>query len=206
MSDANTLSNDNGAKRIVIEQIQQVADILNSANVDPTGSYDEMLEGLMSLDESVLNKVLQVEVAKRVRTDLPRIEQMFNVVDKVGGENRGEPLWTADRGFLETLSLSSLRALADNILPARLATKLGKSRSDMVETIAQIAEDAVTNGGRLQNHERDLLLSWRPEMLLTDSKRGNDVDVFSVNDNTKDANELAGNEEEDGFFDTEIVA
>ena len=203
MNDANTLSSDNGAKRIVIEQIQQVADILKNENVDPTGNYDEMLDGLMNLDEIVLNKILQVEVAKRVRTDLPRIEQMFNVVNKVGKENSNDPLWTADRGFLETLSLGSLRALANNILPARLAAKLGKSRGDMVETIVQITEDAINNGGRLQNHERDLLLSWRPEMLLAESKRSDNFDVFSINKDIDGKDKMTDNEADD-FFDVEV--
>lgn len=202
MNDSGLLSADNAAKRIVIEQVEQVAETLIAAGIDPTGGYDEMLEGLMGLDEAVLQKILQVEVAKRVRTDLPRIEQMFNVVDKLGGEDSSQPIWTADRGFLETLSPASLRILARDILPARLASKLGKSRSDMVESIAQITEDAVINGGRLQNHERDTLLAWRPSMLLTNAKRGDGADVFGgENDNGTDTDGEA-----DSFFDGGEVA
>ena len=68
-----------------------------------------------------------------------------------------------DRTFLSTLSVKSIRGLANDVLPPRLAAKLGKGKTDAVETMAEIAEDARNNGGRLDATERRAFTAWAPK-------------------------------------------
>jgi len=161
---------------------------MRSAKIDPYSEYPELLKGLYSLSEGDLMIIYQVELARRIPTDLPRLDALTDGLLDATKTTISEH-WVIDRTFLSTLSVKSLRALAENVLPARLLGKLGKGKGDSVETIAEIALDAHQSGGRLDATERNALKAWAPKELGGDQYE----DVTSV------LTSVDGLEEEDGF-------
>jgi len=176
------------ARRAIEEKSQLAHDIMRSAKIDPYSEYPELLKGLYSLSEGDLMIIYQVELARRIPTDLPRLDALTDGLLDATKTTISEH-WVIDRTFLSTLSVKSLRALAENVLPARLLGKLGKGKGDSVETIAEIALDAHQSGGRLDATERNALKAWAPKELGGDQYE----DVTSV------LTSVDGLEEEDGF-------
>lgn len=156
---------ENGVARLAIqEKIETAHNILKVHGVDPTAPYQEVMQALVRLSQDEILIVFQTELARRIPTDMPRIETMYNTLLDLSGTNVGDH-WKIDRTFLSTLSVPSLRGLANDVLPARLASRSGKSKGDLVETIAQIADDAREDGGRLGHIEREALNAWAPKAL-----------------------------------------
>ena len=162
--DLSDLDTDSVARRAIEDKAKLTYDILSKAGIDPLGSYPELLSGLYSLSEGDLMIVYQSELARRITTDIKRGADLYDTLLDVTGTTVSDH-WTMDRTFLSTLSVKSIRGLAGDILPPRLAGKLGKGKTDAVETMAEIAQDAREEGGRLGGDERRAFTSWAPKGL-----------------------------------------
>ena len=160
--DLSDLDSDSVARRAIDEKSHTAHDILRNAGIDPLGNYKELVKGLYGLTSGDLTIVYQTELARRIPTDMARIRDLQEVLHEVTGTNVSDQ-WTMDRTFLSTLSVKSIRGLANDVLPPRLAAKLGKGKTDAVETMAEIAEDARNNGGRLDATERRAFTAWAPK-------------------------------------------
>lgn len=162
--DLSDLDTDSVARRAIEDKAKLTYDILSKAGIDPLGSYPDLLSGLYSLSEGDLMIVYQSELARRITTDIKRGADLYDTLLDVTGTTVSDH-WTMDRTFLSTLSVKSIRGLAGDILPPRLAGKLGKGKTDAVETMAEIALDAREEGGRLGGDERRAFTSWAPKGL-----------------------------------------
>ena len=162
--DLSDLDTDSIARRAIEDKAKVSYDILSNAGIDPLGSYSELLSGLYSLSQGDLMIVYQSELARRITTDIKRGADLYDTLLDVTGTTVADH-WTMDRTFLSTLSVKSIRGLAADILPPRLTSKLGKGKTDAVETMAEIAFDAREEGGRLGGDERRAFTSWAPKGL-----------------------------------------
>ena len=162
--DLTDLDNDSIARRAIEDKAKLSYDIMSNAGIDPLGSYPDLLSGLYSLSESDLMIIYQSELARRITTDIKRGADLYETLLEVTGTTVADH-WTMDRTFLSTLSVKSIRGLAGDVLPPRLAGKLGKGKSDAIETMAEIAVDAREEGGRLGGDERRAFTSWAPKGL-----------------------------------------
>lgn len=165
--------------RIVIEEKTQNANnLLKEAGIDATLGYSETLDKLYLMEEDELMFILQVEMARKVATELPRIQQMYENT-LVTSDTAISEHWKITRTFLETLTSKSIRGLGIKILPPRFNAKLGGSKSDMIETIAQIAEDISQGGSRLTEEEKDVFNSWAPKILGGTNANKIDNSIFA---------------------------
>ena len=108
--------------------------------------------------------LLQTSIAKRITTDMNRGDMAFDAAFAQDGMLLSN-YWRPDRTYLATMSKDALESLGNQILPPRLSAKLTGSKSDMVETLGQIIDDAHDGGMRLGEDERLTLTSWAPQSL-----------------------------------------
>lgn len=163
-TDRSEMDPDNSAIKTIDRRMDACRQIMEAGGIDPSLEHSELVNRLCALDEGSLMTLMQVEIAKRITTDMPRVEKLFDTVTGIDGVSLSNH-WRPDRTYLSTLSKPSLEALAAKILPARIAGKLTGGKPDYVETIAQVVDDAYEGGMRLQNAEKDRLTSWAPTML-----------------------------------------
>jgi ParB/RepB/Spo0J family partition protein len=182
-SDLTEMDETNPARVIVERHLDGMRQIMESGNIDLSKPYIEVVMSLLSLDDQQLMTLLKTSLAKRVATDLHRSEMLFEAAMEVS-ENPLKTYWRPDRAYLETLSKESLDALAKKILPGRLYNKLTGSKSDYIETIAQIVDDAHDDGMRLGEEERNILTSWAPVSL--GGVKENENNIFSSDDEEDD--------------------
>lgn len=162
--DLTDLDSDSVARRAIEEKARLSYDIMSKAGIDPMSDYPQLLSGLYGLSEGDLMIIYQSELARRVTTDIKRMKDLYETLLDVTDTTVADH-WTLDRTFLSTLSVKSIHGLAGDILPPRLTGKLGRSKSDAVETLAEIAQDAREEGGRLATDERRAFTSWAPKGL-----------------------------------------
>lgn len=163
-NDLADLDSESLARRAIEEKAHLSYDILSNAGIDPMGSYNDLITGLCGLSEGDLMIIFQSEMARRITTDLKRSGDLYDSLLAATGTSVSDH-WTMDRSFLSTLSTKALRGLANDVLPPRLANKLGKGKADAVETLAEIAQDARDEGGRLDGEERRAFTGWAPTTL-----------------------------------------
>ena len=154
----------NPARVIVERRLDAARQIMDQGGIDPSLPYGEVVTRLLALDDAQLMTLLQTSIAKRVTTDMQRGAIMFDMAMSQDGAML-ETYWRPDRTYLGTLSKEVLEGLARQILPKRLQAKVTGSKSDIVETIAQIVDDAHDGGMRLGEDERTVVTSWAPQSL-----------------------------------------
>lgn len=185
-SDLTEIDETNPARVIVERHLDGMRQIMENGKIDLSKPYIEVVKDLLALDDQQLMTLLKTALAKRVTTDLNRGEMLFETALEVS-ENPLKAYWRPDRAYLETLSKEGLDTLAKKILPGRLYNKLTGSKSDYVETIAQIIEDAHEDGMRLGEEERNHLTSWAPMSL--GGMKENEDDIFSSENEEDEAAE-----------------
>jgi len=172
---------------------------MDNGGIDPSDEYGTVVSRLAKLDDDQLATLFQVNVASRITTDLNRSGMLFDAVMAQDGATLAT-YWRPDRSYLETLSGEALKTLASQIIPQRLIGKVTGGKSDLVEVLAQIIDDAHDGGMRLQESERDVLTAWAPESL--GGKAGDDSILFA--DDNDDGNSahviLNDNEVGDAIF------
>lgn len=151
--------------RIIVERrLDATRQIMAAGGIDPSLPYGEIVDRLLKLDDAQLMTLLQTSIAKRVTTDMSRGDMLFDAAMGQPGATLGA-YWRPDRTYLGTLSKGGLEALAIEILPPRMHAKITGSKPDLVETIAQIVDDAHEGGMRLGEDERAIVTSWAPKSL-----------------------------------------
>lgn len=154
----------NTARTIVERRLDAARQIQEEDGIDPMLDYGELLGRLVAMENGKLMTLLQVNIAKRVTSEMKRVEMLFDGV--MGQEGTLlQAYWRPDRTYLATLSKDALEALAAQILPERLLAKVTGSKSDIVETLAQIIDDAHEGGMRLGNADRQAVIAWAPRSL-----------------------------------------
>ena len=187
-NDLTDLDSESISRKAIEEKAQLSHDILRSAGIDPYGDYGELIAKLYTLSEGDLMIIFQSELARRIPTEMTRLEDLKDGLLEATGTSIADH-WVMDRTFLSTLSVKSLKGLANDVLPPRLVGKLGKGKADAVETLAEIAMDAHQAGGRLDATERKAFKAWTPREL-----GGNQFEAFAQIET--DGNEMF---EDDGF-------
>lgn len=160
----------------VEEKNEIVRSIKEKAGIDPHGEYADIHAKLNALDDTDLNLLLASEISKRVSSDLPQSEALYRAT-MTASQQECSQYWQIDRGYLETLSRESIQALAQQVLPARFQTKLGRGKNDMIETFLQLVDSARGEDGRLRDDEAETLLGWSPETLQLEE---NDSTLFNT--------------------------
>lgn len=173
------------ARKAIEAKNDAVNTVFRNRGVDITAGYGELLASLGKLTDDELMLVFQVELARKMSTGLNKIDKLYDHLGEMTNARIADN-WGIDRTFLGTLSVSALKGLANRILPERLRLKIGKSKNDMIETIAQIAEDAREDGGRLDHSERAELNSWAPPALQGAPAADNDNPFVAANDTDED--------------------
>ena len=172
------ISPDAFARVQVEEKNEIVRNIKEKAGIDPHGDYADNYAKLAALDDADLNLLLASEISKRVASDMPQSEALFRAT-LTASQQAASQYWQIDRGYLETLSREAIQALADQILPARFQTKLGRGKSDMIETFIQLVDSARGQDGRLREDEAETLLGWSPAILQIDGDEASPFDTIS---------------------------
>lgn len=163
-SDMNEMDPDSPARIIVERRLDAARQIMQAGGIDPSLEYGEMITRLLLLDDAQLMTLLQTSLAKRVVTDMQRADMLFETAMAQEGVLL-EHFWRPDRSYLATLSKDVLDQLARQILPPRLLSKVTGGKGDIVETLAQIIDDAHSGGMRLGEAERQTLTAWAPASL-----------------------------------------
>lgn len=189
--------------RLQVEEKNEVArKIKENAGIDPHGDYADIHAKLIALDDADLNLLLANEISKRVSSDMPQAEALYRATLTASQQDLSQ-YWQIDRGYLETLSRESIQALAQQVLPARFQTKLGRGKNDMIETFLQIVDSARGQDGRLREDETEALLGWTPEALQFDENKNSLFNEMS-DDQTSDVVEISPqaetNERDDELF------
>ena len=156
----NGVSEDNRGRRAVETALTDNMKTLSDAAIDMSASYADIMSGLQTLSDVEIDILLAAEIAKRLRSGASGFSQIYNEMFEDERKNISD-YYQIDRGYLETLTIESLRALANDILPARYANKLGKNRNDMIETFMSVVED----DSKLSGMEREKLQSWTPSSI-----------------------------------------
>lgn len=160
-SDLSEIDPSNPARMIIERRMTAAREIMEEGAIDPSIEYSDMINRLLELNDAQLMTLLQVNVAKRVSTAMNRVDMMYETM--IGQEGvLLQNYWRPDRVYLSTLPKQSLEVLANKILPARMALKLSGDKSDVVETLAQIFDDAYEEGNRFGENERQIVTSWAP--------------------------------------------
>lgn len=154
----------NPARIIVERRLDAARQIMDQGGIDPSLPYGEVVTRLLALDDGQLMTLLQTSIAKRVTTDMQRGTMMYEMAMGQEGSLL-QTYWRPDRTYLSTLSKEALEVLARNILPKRLQSRLTGAKTDVVEALAQIVDDAHEDGMRLGEEERAVLTSWAPQSL-----------------------------------------
>lgn len=168
----------NPARVIVERRLDAARQIMDQGGIDPSIGYGQMVDRLLKLDDAQLMTLLQTGIAKRVTTEMQRVDMMFDAVMGQEGITLAT-YWRPDRTYLSTLSKEALEALARQILPTRMISKITGSKSDIVETLSQIIEDAHGDGDRFGEAERLVATSWAPHSMGGDIA---DQGIFSGTD------------------------
>lgn len=163
-SDIKEIDPSNPARIIIERRLDAARQIMDAGNIDPSAEYGDMIDHLLALDDAQLFTLLQTSLAKRIQTDMPRSDMLFEVSMAQDGALL-ENYWRPDRTYLATLSKDALEKLAAQILPGRMLNKITGSKSDIVETMGQIIDDAHTGGERLGENERTIVTAWAPVSL-----------------------------------------
>lgn len=179
--DLGVIDPDAPARIVIEEKSAAISKVYIEHGVNPADTYDELLVALAKLSDDELDLAFRVELARNIPTDLRRIDALYKGISSFAGASND---WMLTRAYLETLSSGSLRALVKMLLPARLHSKAGKSRADMIETLVQVAHDARKGGGRLGHDERETFNAFRPEMLVVEC--AGDNPFAAVNDDDAD--------------------
>lgn len=190
-SDLSSLD-ENGIARSVIEtKNEAVAAIFKTRGVDVTSPYKDLMTQLAGLTNDELMLVFQTELARTISSNLYKITPLYENLIEISG-TRSADHWSINRAFLGTLTTGALKGLGNQILPERLKVKLGKSKNDMIETIAQIADDARQGGGRLAADERAQVTSWAPGLLATTAANDDPDNPFAAANDTGDEDSADG--------------
>lgn len=163
-SDIKEIDPANPARIIVERRLDAARQIMEAGNIDPSAEYGDTINALLQLDDPQLLTLFQTSLAKRVLTDMPRSDMLFDLAMAQEGVTL-ESYWRPDRTYLATLSKDALDKLAEQILPPRLQNKITGSKSDIVETLGQIIDDAHEGGTRLGETERGVVTAWAPTSL-----------------------------------------
>jgi len=159
----------NPARIIVERRLDAARQIMTAGGIDPSLEYGEMIGRLLKLDDQQIMTLLQTSIAKRVTTDMNRSEMLYETV--MGQEGTLlETYWRPDRTYLATLSKEAIEALARDILPPRMQSKITGSKADLVETLGQIIDDAHEGGMKLGETDRLTVTSWAPRSLGSDTE------------------------------------
>lgn len=154
----------NPARIIVERRLDAARQIMDAGGIDPTLPYGDVIDRLLALDDAQLMTLLQVSIAKRVTTDMNRTPMLFDtVMDQEGALL--QTYWRPDRTYLATLTKEAIENLARDILPERTFSRLTGSKNDLIETLAQIIDDAHEGGMRLGEQDRAVVTSWAPQSL-----------------------------------------
>lgn len=176
----------NPARILVERRLDAARQIMDQGGIDPSIGYGEMVNRLLKLENDQLMTLMQINIAKRVTTEMSRVDMMFDAVMEQDGVTL-ENFWRPDRSYLSTLPKEALETLARQILPPRMLSKISGSKNDIVETLAQIVDDAHGDGERFGETEREVVTSWAPQSLGGVMK---DHDVFGgVDDGADEAGE-----------------
>lgn len=190
-SDLSSLD-ENGIARSVIEtKNEAVAAIFKTRGVDVTSPYKDLMTQLAGLTNDELMLVFQTELARTISSNLYKITPLYENLIEISGTSSADH-WSINRAFLGTLTTGALKGLGNQILPERLKVKLGKSKNDMIETIAQIADDARQGGGRLAADERAQVTSWAPGLLATTAANDHPDNPFAAANDTGDEDSADG--------------
>ena len=163
-TDMTEIDTANPARVIVERRLDAARQIMDQGGIDPSLPYGEVVTRLLALDDGQLMTLLQTAIAKRVTTDMQRGGMMYEMA--MGQEGTLlQTYWRPDRTYLSTLSKDALEALARQILPKRLQSRLTGGKTDIVEALAQVVDDAHEGGMRLGEDERTVLTSWAPQSL-----------------------------------------
>ncbi|MAM39862.1 MAG: hypothetical protein CL949_15475 [Erythrobacter sp.] len=190
-SDLSSLD-ENGIARSVIEtKNEAVAAIFKTRGVDVTSPYKDLMTQLAGLTNDELMLVFQTELARTISSNLYKITPLYENLIEISGTSSADH-WSINRAFLGTLTTGALKGLGNQILPERLKVKLGKSKNDMIETIAQIADDARQGGGRLAADERAQVTSWAPGLLATTAANDDPDNPFAAANDTGDEDSADG--------------
>ncbi len=162
----NNLDEKGVARTVIEEKISNTYDIMKAGKIDPSAKYEDLLAALMKLEEKELMFIYQTELARRITPNLTRVEKLYETLIEETGTSVSDH-WSIDREFIGTLSVSSMRGLAEEILPNRLVSKIGRAKNDVIETIAQIVDDTNEGGVRMGVDEQENLRNWIPDLLRT---------------------------------------
>lgn len=164
-SDIKDIDSKSPSRLKITDRITFASATLINNNIDPTLDSAQLIPLLYKLDMDDLMYLMQVEITRNVSTDLPKINHIYETLLESSNTLVNDH-WAINRVFLETLSIKSLKALAEKILPNRLQNKIGKSKLDIIETIAQISDNIQGAGDTLTPEEKDIFCSWSPEDLI----------------------------------------
>lgn len=163
-SDMMEVDPENPSRKIVERRLDAAQQIMKAGGIDTTLDYGEVINRLLALSDDQMMTLLQTSIAKRITTDMNRGDMAFDAAFAQDGMLLSN-YWRPDRTYLATMSKDALESLGNQILPPRLSAKLTGSKSDMVETLGQIIDDAHDGGMRLGEDERLTLTSWAPQSL-----------------------------------------
>lgn len=185
--DLGSMDPTNTARTIVERRLDAARQIQEEDGIDPMLDYGDLLGRLVAMENGKLMTLLQVNIAKRVNSEMKRVEMLFDGV--MGQEGTLlQAYWRPDRTYLSTLSKDALESLAKQILPERLLAKVTGSKSDIVETLAQIIDDAHEGGMRLGDADRQVVIAWAPRSLggMAEDNNVFAEDAFDENDDDSD--------------------
>lgn len=177
-SDMTEMDPTNPARIIVERRLDAARQIREEGGIDPSLGYGEVVTRLLKLDDAQLMTLLQTSIASRVTTEMQRGEMLFNTVMDQDGMML-DAFWRPDRTYLGTLPKDVLEALARQILPQRMVSKITGSKNDIVETLGQIIDDAHGDGERFGEAERMVVTSWAPQSL---GGEASDQGIFGSDD------------------------
>lgn len=201
-SDMSEIDPASPARVIVERRLDAARQVMQAGGIDPSLDYGEMITRLLALDDAQLMTLLQTSLAKRVVTDMQRTEMLFETTMAQDGVLL-ENFWRPDRTYLATLSKDALEQLARQILPSRLLSKVTGGKGDIVETLAQIIDDAHSGGMRLGETERQSLTAWAPASL---GGVADDTALFDPNDGEEEVGQAIFDTVEDDEEQHEEVA
>ncbi|MFZ3481767.1 ParB/RepB/Spo0J family partition protein [Sphingomonas sp. 3-13AW] len=163
-SDMRDIDPESRTRAAVDLHLEAMSRQLRALGVAPDASYDDNMRALLKGERDQLLAIQQVLIATRVSTSLTGIDRLLDVASDLGDVSLSA-VWSPDRTYLSTLSSEQLKALATDLLPSRLATKVKGKKPDMVETVFQHIDDAHEEGARFDDAERIAITSWAPNLL-----------------------------------------
>lgn len=182
-------------RQIVEKRLDASMQHLSAAGINPIAPFNEVLEKLYAMDTETLFTIYQVEMARRINTNLAHSDVLYEAVLQVSGRTLSE-VWRPDRTYLNTLSKPQLLAIAQQLFPDRIISKMRNQKvGDIAESFYQIVTDAFEGGMRLEHEFQEKVTAWAPALLggapisdsdFVDDNEEENEDVFADAENGVD--------------------